>query len=117
MRLGPCTPHPGRNRQQQRASLPPAAIGSGYDLSLAFVDVATGEIRSTKRVRITQLFGLQILPFFDQYALSHRFWSPDGTSLALPLVGAGDVTELTVIPTDGGEPRTVAVAEMGAWSP
>jgi TolB protein len=63
------------------------------------------------------LFVNQVLPFFDQYALSHRFWSPDGATIALPLVGAGDVTELVVIPADGGEPRTVAVAEMGAWSP
>ena len=67
---------------------PPVALAavSGYSLRLAFLDVATAEIRSTSGVRVSQLFGLQILPFFDQYALSHHFWAPDGSSIALPLV-------------------------------
>jgi TolB protein len=92
-------------------------IAAGVSLRLSFVTVADGSVRSEQDVRLSDLFVNQVLPFFDQYALSHRFWSPDGSSIALPLVGAGDVTELVVIPADGGEPRTVAVAEMGAWSP
>jgi TolB protein len=90
---------------------------AGLSLRLSFVTVANGAIRSERVVRLSDLFIGQVLPFFDQYALSHRIWSPDGASIALPLVGARDVTELVVIPADGAEPRTVAIAEMGFWSP
>jgi TolB protein len=90
---------------------------AGLSLRLTFVTVANGAIRSERVIRLSDLFINQVLPFYDQYALSHRFWSPDGASIVLPLVGAGDLTELVVIPADGGEPRTVAVAEMGFWSP
>lgn len=90
---------------------------AGLSLRLTFVTVANGAIRSERAIRLSDLFISQVLPFFDQYALSHRFWSPDGASIVLPLVGARDVTELVVIPADGAEPRTVAVAEMGFWSP
>jgi TolB protein len=89
---------------------------AGLILGLVFVDVRSGSVRSERAVRLSSLFINQVLPFFDQYALSHRFWSPDGSAIALPLVGAGDVTELTVIPADGGEPRVVATAEMGFWN-
>jgi TolB protein len=89
---------------------------AGLLLGLAFVDVRNGSVRSERAVRLSNLFINQVLPFFDQYALSHRFWSPDGRSIALPLVGPGDVTELTVIPVDGSEPRIVAAAEMGFWN-
>jgi len=90
---------------------------AGVSLRLSFVTVANGAIRSERVVRLSELFINQVLPFFDQYALSHRFWSPDGASIVLPLVGAGDATELVVIPADGAEPRTIAVAEIGSWSP
>jgi TolB protein len=90
---------------------------AGLPLLLSFVAIADGAIRSERIVRLSDLFINQVLPFFDQYALSHRFWSPDGTSIVLPIVGAGDVTELVVIPASGSETRTVAVAEMGSWSP
>lgn len=93
----------------------PAA--AGLPLLLTFVSVEDGAIRSERVVRLSDLFINQVLPFFDQYALSHRFWSPDGSSIVLPIVGAADVTELALIPVDGSEPRIAAVAEMGFWSP
>ena len=89
---------------------------AGLLLGLAFVDVRNGSVRSETAVRLSNLFINQVLPFFDQYSLSHRIWSPDGSAIALPLVGPGDVTQLTVIPADGSEPRIVAPAEMGFWN-
>ncbi len=111
-------PAPGEN---EFASLggrpPPVAVDSGYDLSLAFVDVATGEVRSKKTVRVTNLFGLQILPFFDQYARSHRVWSPDSATIALPLVSFDGVDGVVVLPADGSDQRRLSDGEMGFWSP
>ena len=102
---GPSSPRPAQE------------AAAGLVLGLAFVDVATGAVRSERPVRLSSLFINQVLPFFDQYALSHRFWSPDGTAIALPLVGAGDVTEVTVIPADGSEPRIVATGRDGVLEP
>jgi TolB protein len=89
---------------------------AGLLLGLAFVDVPSGSVRSERAVRLSSLFINQVLPFFDQYALSHRFWSPDGSAIALPLVGPGDVSQITVIPANGSEPRVVANGEMGFWN-
>jgi TolB protein len=111
-------PAPGENEVASLGTrLPPVAVGSGYDVSLAFVDVATGEVRSKKRVRITNLFGLQVLPFFDQYARSHRVWSRDSASIVLPLVSAEGVDGVVVLPADGSAERRLSDGEMGFWSP
>jgi TolB protein len=95
----------------------PAATPSGYDLRLAFIDVATGTVRSSRDVRVSELFGLQVLPFFDQYALSHRFWSPDSSAILLPLVREDGVVGIVVLPADGSEERRIAEGEMGTFSP
>jgi TolB protein len=110
----------GRGGVVPARAVPARAVretAAGLPLLLSFVAIADGAIRSERVVRLSDLFINQVLPFFDQYALSHRFWSPDGTSIVLPIVGADDVTELVVIPVSGSETRTVAVAEMGSWSP
>jgi TolB protein len=99
------------------ASVAGQEAAAGLPLRLAFVDVATGSLRSERVVRLSDTFVNQVLPFFDQYALSHRFWSPDGAAIALPVVGDGDVTQLLVIPADGSDARAVATGEMGFWSP
>ena len=90
---------------------------AGFSLHLAFVDVATASVRAERDVRITDVFVNQILPFFDQYALSHRFWSADSSSLALPLVAAGGADQLVVIPADGSDPRPIPDRVIGFWSP
>ncbi len=95
----------------------PAATDSGYALRLAFIDVASGTIRSSRDVRVSDLFGLQLLPFFDQYALSHRFWAPDSSSILLPLVRDDGVVGIVVLPADGSEERRIADGEMGSFSP
>jgi TolB protein len=112
-------PAPGDDDVASAAALvpPTAAPASGYLLRLAFVDVASGRVRSTSEVRVTELFGLQVLPFFDQYALSHRLWSPDSASILLPLVDEDGVNGIVRLPSDGSEARQVADGEMGFWSP
>jgi WD40 repeat protein len=95
----------------------PAAATSGYTLHLAFVDVASGSVQSKRDVRVSETFALQLLPYFDQYALSHRFWSPDSASFMLPLVSEDDVVGIVLLPPDGSAERRVVDGEMGSFSP
>ena len=89
----------------------------GVALRLAFVDVASGAVRSERDVRVTELFAFQLLPFFDQYALSHRVWSPDSDAIVLPVAGDGGLDQVAVIPIDGSAPRLVADGSMAFWRP
>jgi hypothetical protein len=98
-------------------AFPPAAATSGYTLHLAFVDVASGSVRSKRDVRVSERFALQLLPYFDQYALSHRFWSPDSASFMLPLVSDDDVVGIVLLSPDGSAERRVVDGEMGSFSP
>lgn len=83
-------------------------------LSLAVVDVATGLSHQLLEFEPPPLFINQFLPFFDQYALSHRLWSPDGQALVLPVVQEGE-TEITVVPLQG-QPRPIAAGQIAFWS-
>jgi TolB protein len=90
---------------------------SGFTFELLFIEAADGRITSQREARLSDLFVNQVLPFFDQYALSHRFWSPDSAAVSLPLVGDDDVTRVTVIPADGSEATAIASGQIGFWSP
>jgi hypothetical protein len=90
---------------------------SGITLALAIIDAPTGTIRSEQSVRLGDLFVDQLMPFFDQYALSHRLWSPDGSSVLLPLVGDDDTIQLVAVPADGSAARPIAAGVIGFWSP
>lgn len=100
-----------------RANIAAQGIAIGLSMRLAFVDVRTGSVSSERVVRLSDLFINQVLPFFDQYARSHRFWSPDGAAIALPIVNQDGATQIVAIPADGSEARAVARAEMAFWRP
>jgi TolB protein len=89
---------------------------SGIDLHLSFVDIAGGT-GSERDVRVSNLFAFQLIPYFDQYALSHRLWSPDSRSIALPVADGDSPTRIVVIPADGSPPVRVAEGVSGFWSP
>ena len=110
---------PALARLARPRMMSPDAIDTAaeIDIHLAFVDVATTTLRRQRDVRVSDTFVNQILPFFDQYALSHRFWSPDSASLALPLVAAGGGDQLVVIPADGSAPHPIPDRVIGFWSP
>jgi TolB protein len=55
------------------------------------------------------------LPYFDQYALSHRLWSPDSSALVLP-IQVQDEARIFVVPVSGGQPQEIAVGDMAFWS-
>ncbi len=101
----------------ERGSGSPVADAPGIDVGLQFVDVAAGTATPTEVVSLSPLYVNQILPYFDQYALSHRVWSPDGTSILLPVIGDDGIESLEVLPADGSAPRVLAPGSAGFWSP
>jgi TolB protein len=86
-------------------------------LRLSFVNVESGAIRSHWSFAVSDIFTEQLLPFFDQYALSHRLWSPDGASIAIPVVADDGTDQLMVVQADGAGARKVADGVAGFWSP
>ena len=105
----------GRAVLISNASSGTAAV-EGTKLRISFVNAESGAIRSRSSLALSDLFIDQILPYFDQYALSHRVWSADGGSIALPVVDEG-VERVMVIHADGSGARAVADGMAGFWSP
>lgn len=91
-------------------------------LNLWCVDVDSGEQHLITTFEPVELFVNQFLPFFDQYALSHRIWSPDSTAVVLPVVKRNEEGEdrpvVCVVPMlrHGGRPRVIAEGMMAGWS-
>jgi TolB protein len=94
-----------------------AAATPGVALRLVFVDAASGTTRGARAVQVGEVFASQVLPYFDQYALSHRFWSADSRSIALPVTADDGTAAIVVIPTDGSGTTRVADGVAAAWSP
>lgn len=99
------------------AMVVPAAEPPGIGLRLVFVTAGSATIRSRRSVRVSDAFGSQLIPYFDQYALSHRIWSPDATAILLPVVSEDGVVHLTSFRADGSDPRVVTDGIAGFWSP
>lgn len=92
----------------------PAQQGQGF-LTLSVVDADTGRGLRLLDFEPTATYISQFLPFFDQYALSHRVWSPDSDALVLPVREAqGNV--VLVVPTRGGRPHLLAEGDIAFWS-
>ena len=60
-------------------------------------------------------FVSQFMPFFDQYARSHRLWSPDSSAIVLPTLGDAGVPTLVVFGVDGTS-RDLGPGDMPAWN-
>ena len=124
---GPAAPQPGLaavvggaapSAAPAAAASPEATPGAtpGSEVHLLFVATADGSIRSDRVVHLTSAYVNQLLPYFDQYALSHRTWAADGSAVALPLLDDTGAGRLVVLPADGSEPRTLP-GRSGFWSP
>lgn len=75
--------------------------GGSFLLELHVVDISSKEDKRLATFTPTFLFLDQFLPFFDQYALSHRIWSPDSTAVVLPITNADNSRQVTVFGLDG----------------
>jgi TolB protein len=84
-------------------------------LEVWVADTQDGSIRRLRAFEPTDLFVFQFLPFFDQYSLSHRIWSPDSSALVLPVVEDG-APRISVVPVDGSPTSMVVDGIIGFWS-
>ena len=106
---------PEKSRRVSRVgSSPVAQFGQGF-LTLSVVDVVSGTGLRLLDFEPTVSFLSQFLPYFDQYALSHRLWSPDSRAIVLPVRENGRNT-IQVISTAGGRPYELAEGTVAFWS-
>ncbi|MBK8900734.1 MAG: hypothetical protein IPM53_06120 [Anaerolineaceae bacterium] len=85
-------------------------------LRLLVYDVTSDEGRLLFDFVPTITFATQFLPFFDQYALSHRLWSPQSDALVLSMVEDGR-NQIFIINITTGQKRFLAEGLMPFWSP
>lgn len=100
-------------------SAPPSFI----PLNLWVADLKRDEVQLVCTFEPVETFLSLFLPFFDQYALSHRLWSPDSSALVLPMLRRegedGEAQSLIhVVPADrrAGSPKPIAEGIMAFWS-
>lgn len=110
--------NPGAGGPTKLAAISPAPLAQHEELrlTLAVVDVASGQQRVLTTFRPTPIFVTQFLPFFDQYALSHRLWSPTGDAIVLPMVDDDGTSGIYVVSVENGETTRVADGTMAFWS-
>jgi TolB protein len=85
-------------------------------LGLSIVDVESGDTSLLTVFEPSTVFLNQFLPFFDQYALSHRLWSPDSNALVMPMENAEGSNFIVVVPVDGSDPYAIAPGVAAFWS-
>jgi len=84
-------------------------------LSLKVIDADTLQTRLLGAFVPSPLFAGQYLPFFDQYARSHRLWSPDSDALVMPAVGEDGVVQVVVFGVDG-DVTPLGPGDLPAWN-
>ena len=100
---------------------PQAKVGQGVAqqrnfFTLGLIDVETGGQRYITAFEPSPVFSNQILPYFDQYALSHRLWSPDSQALAMPVIDEQDEPKIMILPIDGQSPYLITDGFLAFWS-
>ncbi len=84
-------------------------------LALKVVDVFTGLSEEIAIFEPTRSFVEQFLPFFDQYARSHRVWSPASDALVFSVLGPDGVGTVTRFGLDGSV-TPLAQGEMPSYN-
>ena len=84
-------------------------------MNLWVVDVDSQDKRLLLKFSPSVAFTHQFLPFFDQYALSHRIWSPDSDALIIPILEEG-VSHIAVVHLDREEIDLLSSGEIAFWS-
>ena len=112
--------NPGEERDVN-VSVPKSPVGKPSqqgrlpELELVIFDMETLEGQEIMRYVPTLAFLTQFLPFFDQYALSHRIWSPDSESLVLPMI-EDNRSKIYTVSVETGQRQYLADGSMPFWS-
>jgi len=87
------------------------------ELSWSILDTASGETWRYPRFTPTNEM-IYMFNFFDQFAQSHSFWSPDSTHLVFAEVVSGDTGVISLLDTEAPDavPFSVANGVIGIWS-
>ena len=94
----------------------PSPQASQIKLSWRVVNVADKREHSIAVFEPTQDF-LQVLPYFDQYARSITFWSPDSKQFVYTQSDAGDATSVWVVDIAGTPaPQRIGDGALAVWS-
>lgn len=92
-----------------------AAQFAPHPFYITIIDVESGESRQLLETGMSPIFLTQFLPYFDQYAFSHLLWSPDSSSLVLPLVTERQ-RQITLLDVNDGGTTTLAEGNLAFWS-
>lgn len=107
----------GQQAQASKMRLSKTAAKQEMAFFTAFVyDIASGRSRSVLTFQPTYLFVSQFLPFFDQYALSHRVWSPDSRYVVIPTLADEQKNNIMVVPVNGDPPIVITEGIIAFWS-
>ncbi|HEX7587012.1 MAG TPA: hypothetical protein VF478_01735, partial [Anaerolineae bacterium] len=94
----------------------PSQQASQIKLSWHVVNIADKRARSIAVFEPTQDF-LEVLPYFDQYARSITFWSPDSKQFVYTQSDAGDATSVWVVDIVGTPaPQRIGDGALAVWS-
>jgi TolB protein len=99
-----------------KAQYAPALQGSD-DLAWSVLDVDNGAVRNFGTFIPTEEMAY-LLTYFDQFAQSHRLWSPDSRHLLYSEVTANNQAMISLIDTtqEVSVPLVIAEGVVGVWS-
>lgn len=104
----------GARRVNRMAAAPAQQLDRGL-LTLSVIDAESGAGLRLLDFQPTVGFLSQFLPYFDQYALSHRIWAPDSSAIVLP-VREDDANRILIVPVNGERPYRLADGNVAFWS-
>jgi len=76
-----------------------------------------GETTLTAPFQPSRVVAETVLPFFEQFAFSHRFWTENSDAIVTPGIMRGGRSEIFVQTFDDRPPRPVMDGSIGWWSP
>lgn len=90
---------------------------SARGFRVGFADADGGQVQWLGDVQLSGRFLAEQLPFFDQYARSHRAWSHEGRTLVLPVVDTSGAARLMFVNPDSASMTLGPYGSMPSWSP